>query len=203
MDKYLLCLYKQYYEAKGLNSENLELDLSYGFIEWIANNKLLLKEYADYLTYIGFHYSSEDTIEVGKGRYDSIANRDTNVVSEFGPTLKRIQSQLIVHNGTPYVIAERDLLIPQQHIILTHNPYFNGEILKWASIHNLGEHNISVGMFGVVTDENAKEKIKVLEQLSKSMSDDFSFDFDTDKDKYFCSINSKRNIKTKIKVLTR
>ena len=35
---------------------------------------------------------------------------------------------------------------------LTHNPYFESEILGWYSIHNFGEKNISIGMFGKLDD---------------------------------------------------
>ena len=53
-------------------------------------------------------------------------------------------------------------------------------------------------MFGKLEDENVSRKIKLLERLSKQMSDDYSLDYDTNDGNYFCSLNSKRYIKRKV-----
>ena len=53
----------------------------------------------------------------------------------------------------------------------------------------------------VVYDEDFSKKVKLIEEISKQMTEDHVIDYDTDKDKYFCSLNSKR--KVKVKTLTR
>lgn len=201
MNQYLNCLYKQYCEAKGIVLKNASYELTYEFLEWIANNKLLLQEYADYLSYLGFYYDESNTAEIGKGRYDSLATEQMTVVSEYGFTQGKDSRNLFIQEGIPYVITKNNVAILTQQTILTHNPYSKEEIANWFMIHNLGFQNISIGMFGNITDENAKQKIKTIAELSKKMTDDYTFDFDTDKDAFFCSLNSKRHIKKK--VLTR
>ena len=53
-------------------------------------------------------------------------------------------------------------------------------------------------MFGKLSDEDTKVKVELLKQLSKKMTDDYSFDYDTNNGNYFCSLNSKRYIKRRI-----
>ena len=62
-------------------------------------------------------------------------------------------------------------------------------ICGWDKLHISGK-SISIGMFGLVSDYNAKEKIETLSLLTKTMNNDYTFNFDTDKDRYFCSLNS-------------
>lgn len=199
LEKYFRCLYKQYCEARSIDINKEQCELSSNFVEWIINNKLLLGEYVDYLFFLGFAYDERDVVEVGKGRYDSLATANMSVASEFGSTQEKNDSSLFIKNGVSYIINAKGIIVPPQHIILTHNPYFSEEVLNWFLIHNAGEQNISIGMFGNITDSNAKQKVKILDQVAKKMSDDYSFEFDLDKDKYFCSLNSKRHVKRHVK----
>ena len=104
---------------------------------------------------------------------------------------------MFVDGSIPLILKQSGITIPKEHTILTHNPYFESEILSWHSIHNMGDKNISIGMFGKLGDENTIRKVRLLEQLSKQMTNDYSFDYDTSNGSYFCSLNSKRYIKGK------
>jgi len=204
MDEYLKCLFKQFCEAKGLNISNYYGMYSTNFVDWIENNRSLLNEYIDYLHYLGFDYASDDVVEVGKGKYDSLSNHGICVVSDFAETIGILNSRLFIDNGTTFVLRnDSNIIIPSQHILLTHNPYFEDDVLDWYLIHNNGDKNISIGMFGYIDDEDATKKIKVLEQISKQMTDDYSLNYDTCDGKYLCSLNSKRYIKKYVKILNR
>lgn len=202
-ERYLLCLFKQYCDARGLDINNMNNMYSNEFVDWIVQNKSLLGNYMDYLYALGFDYPADDIVEIGKGEYDSISQHGINLISIFAGTLGRINSRLFVDRGIPLILKQNGIVIPREHIILTHNPYFESEILGWYSIHNFGEKNISIGMFGKLDDEDTSKKVKLLEQLSKQMTDDYSFDYDTDGGNYFCSLNSKMYIKRKILTKTR
>jgi hypothetical protein len=46
LNKYLLCLYYQYCKATGISVKLEDLkELNYEFLEWVARNKLISKEY--------------------------------------------------------------------------------------------------------------------------------------------------------------
>lgn len=201
--KYLWCLFKQFCDAKGLDVTNANKMYSDDFVDWVVQNKFLLGNYMDYLHALGFDYLADDIVEVGKGQYDSISQHGISLVSPFAETTGRINSRLFVDKGIPLILQQNEIVIPREHIILTHNPYFESEILRWYSIHNFGENNISIGMFGKLEDEDTSRKVRLLEQLSKQMTDDYSFDYDTSDGNYFCSLNSKRNIKRKVLIKTR
>lgn len=202
-ERYLLCLFKQYCYAKGLDINNTNYMYSNEFGDWIVQNKSLLNNYMGYLYTLGFDYLSDDIVEIGKGKYDSISKQGINLISIFAETLGKINSRLFVDRGIPLILNQNGIMIPEEHVILTHNPYFESEVLRWYSIHNFGEKNISIGMFGNLNDEDISRKVKLLEQLSKQMTDDYSFDYDTNDGNYFCSLNSKRNIQKRILTKTR
>ena len=197
-ERYLLCLFKQYCDARGLDINNMNNMYSNDFVDWIVQNRSLLNTYMDYLNVLGFDYPVDDVVEVGKGQYDSISRHGVNLISIFAGTVGQLNSRLFVDRGMPLVLRQSRIMTPREHIILTHNPYFESEILSWYLIHNMGDKNISVGMFGKLSDEDTKDKVELLKQLSKKMTDDYSFDYDTDNGNYFCSLNSKRYIKRRI-----
>lgn len=203
LNKYLLCLYKQYCSAKGIDCkiENYH-ELSFEFTKWIAQNKLLSKEYFDYLVHLGV-LSCKKVIEVDKGRYDSIAQEEIKVVSRHASSLGLENKELILIGGVPLIEESGKLIIPDTDILLTHNPYFSESLTNWWRIHNAGEYDISIGMYGSIYDEDFNEKIKLIEQLSSKMSDDHRVDYDTDQDRYFCTLNSTRNKKVKELILTK
>ena len=200
-NRYLLNLYKQYCDARGVVCNPFDgKNLSYDFLEWITINKLMAKEYSDYLLYLG-HLESKTVAEVGKGRYDSIASKEMAVISPYADTLELPKSELFVIDGVPLIEQGGKIVLPEQQILLTHNPYDEMRIINWSRVHNTGDYDISIGMFGSIYDEDFSKKVKLIEEISKRMTEDHVIDYDTDKDKYFCSLNSMR--KVKVKTLTR
>lgn len=200
-EMYLLCLFKQYCDARGLDINNMNNMYSNDFCDWIVQNKSLLSNYIDYLNVLGFGYPLDDVVEVGKGKYDSLSEYGVNVISTFAETVGKTNSRLFVDRGMLFILRQGGIEMPKEHIILTHNPYFESEVLSWYLIHNMGNKNISIGMFGKLDDADTIRKVELLEKLSKQMTEDYSFDYDTNSDSYFCSLNSKRYVKKR--VLTR
>lgn len=192
MKKYILCLYKQYCNATGWDLGN-----SYApeFVNWVCQNKILLDKYYSYLQEIGFAYSVDDVVEVGKGRYDSLAEYGIPVISEFAETLGQMNVPFLINEGLPFIVRKGKREIPQEHVLLTHNPYLETELNNWPTIHNNGVKNISIGIFGKIIDENVREKLRLLEQLAKRMTGDYDFSYDIIDGNYFGSLNSKRHTK--------
>ena len=195
--RYILNLYKQYCEARGLACNPMnETIKSYDFFEWIAYNQLLAKEYGDYLQCLGYG-DSRKIAEVGKGRYDSIAKDQMKVISPYADTLGLPNSELLILGNVPLIKQEKRIIVPEQPILLTHNPFGEMGIIDWSLVHNAGVYNISIGMFGNVHDEDRLKKVELLHEISKKMNEDHVISYDTDQDKYFYSLNSNRMIRKK------
>lgn len=178
--------------------KSLNVDLNNDdFISWIAENHLLCYKYKDYLFDIGV-LQDEDYLEIGKGLYDSISKSETNSSTIFGDTINAPKSSFILLDENPILISDRELIVPEQKIILTHNAHVCYDISRWYQIHNGGRYDISVGVYGSIYDEDIKQKIRQVELLACKMSDDYTIDYDTDKDNYYFSLNSKRKIKQRI-----
>lgn len=199
LDEYLLCLYKQYCEAKGIEPLPVKVYPTQ-FLDWISENNYLLEDYMEYLHCLGFDYAKENTIEVGKGIFDSLKDHEIRLVSPFAETIGENNSRLMVVRGTPLILAKNEISIPNELTILTHNPYRISSIDGWNNVHNRGLKNISIGMFGRLNDENRKEKIGLLEDLAKTMTDDYSFNYDTNNGNYFVTLNSNRKKLKKVRI---
>lgn len=200
---YLICMHKQYCEAKGLDFTKTINIHSNEFVDWIVKNRLLLNKYIDYLDAIGMNYSSDEILEIGKGRFDSLVKYGVSMVSMSADTIGKTNSSLFIDRGNPLILRDDRIIIPTEQVLLTHNPYFRSDMRDWYLIHNKGYKNISIGMFGNIDDENRKIKILLLEQLSKQMTEDYTFDYDTGGGMYFCSLNSKRRVRERILTRTR
>lgn len=196
MEAYLLCLLKQYNDSIGSSEINLTDLVSKDFIDWVENNNNLVDEYGTYLKELGFEYEKYNTMEVGKGIYDTIS--DLSMVSNFADTLGLTNSELLINDGNPLVLIDDTIIIPNSiSNIITHNPYFNESIKDWYQIHNRGIKNISIGVYGNIYDKDKDTKMVLMKDLSNKMIDDYRIDYDTVGDNYMCTLNSKRNVKEK------
>lgn len=190
-DFYLYELYKQYCSSEGIKPLGKEkAKTSLELIGWIAYSKLLLKEYADYLRYI--RYDLSDAVEIGKGRYDTLPLPELSKISEYASTFDQKNSTYGIVNGTLYCLNENGIYVPEQSKIITHNPYSERSVTNWSEVHNNGEKDIGIGMFGNVHDKDYKSKLRFLESIKDRTEDDVEIEYDTDNDKYFCLLHSKR-----------
>ena len=197
---YLVNLYHQYLKVKGIQVEEITDDdlLSIDFLAWVANNKKILKEYRDYLDYLGYLDGKKIT-EVGKGRYDTIPIKGKKIVS---PYAKMISPNL--RNFTPYIVdgefyatTTRGNVYPiNTDIILTHNPYINNcsldgnDIEFWADVHNRGQYEINIGVYGTIHDKDYREKLDLIDDIRYRMDNDYKYNYDESGDHYFCTIKS-------------
>ena len=54
-------------------------------------------------------------------------------------------------------------------IMVTHdNSILDNEmrIINWSRVHNLGDYDISIGMFGSIYDEDFSKKVKLIEEIT-------------------------------------
>lgn len=201
MNNYILNLYHQFCDARGITFDPKQLaEFTADFCNWIVENKNVMTKYQEYLFALG--YICDKTItEVGKGKFDSLKLVDSIIVSPYAETLGLDNSELFMLENQPLIKTKQGIVAPKTDTILTHNPYEEMIISNWPKIHNFNSYDISIGVYGSIYDSNFAQKIKMIEILSRQMENDHRVDYDTDKDNYFCTINSKR--KTKSRVLVR
>lgn len=195
LNRYILNLYKQYCDAIGIICEPSNMtNPSNDFIEWVAQNKMLSKKYKDYLLLLGY-IDSKSVYEIGKGKYDAISSDKSGIISPYGETFGQKNLSFFIIGNTPLIQSGSEIIVPDIDVILTHNPFEEMHAENWFKMHNAGLYDISIGMYGSIYEEDFDKKIKFLEKLSSKMTEDHRIDYDTDKDNYFCTLNSKRKIK--------
>lgn len=201
MDKYILNLYQQYCDAREIVFDPKQIEkFTDDFCDWVVENKKIMEKYQEYLFALDYLYGKTIS-EVGKGKYDSLKSNELIIVSPYAETLGIANSELFILGNCPLIITKQGITVPKTDILLTHNPFTEMMIYNWPKIHNSQSYDISIGVYGSIYDGDFAQKIKMIEILSKQMESDHKVDYDTDKDNYFCTINSKR--KTKSRVLVR
>jgi len=202
LDKYLLNLYKQFCDARGIICNPFEFNrYTDEFVDWVAHNKRITEKYREYLLSLGY-IDGKTVSEVGKGMYDSLQLIGSVIVSPYAETIGFDNSELFIIGNYPLIQQKGSIVRPNTEILLTNNPYEEMQIINWFKVHNSKIYDVSIGMYGNIHDSNFAERVRLLEEISKRMDDDHAIDYDTDQDNYFCSINSKRMIKERKKVLT-
>lgn len=170
------------------------------FIDWIVHNQERLAIYKDYLTYLGIDFNS-NIVELNKGKFDSISSDSNMIISPFGETLDREQSNLLFYDKTPIIISNSKIsTIPDIDLFITHNPYSIDYLAGMDKLHNIG-YNISFGVFGDTSDLDIKEKLKYIKYLKNKISQDYDIEYDTVNNTYMCIIKSKRKVKVLRKTL--
>jgi len=188
------------------------------FSEWVKSRKMIGKEYGLFIEYMDVNPTviSEESVEIGKGKHDSIAlDTGIHMITPYSEGIKRTDAGIItadfgVHDGTPAIIrhnkgGNQPEAVDTQYVrrFLTHNPYEQSCIKNWEQLHNVGE-NITVGVFGSISDKDIEQKIRQIEALRDRMKDDYyKEDYVTSGDSYYYAVSSARKVKVLVKTLTR
>lgn len=217
MSEYINNLIKQFISATGtknvdVNSEEFVKEIS----DWIKRNKAIGENYTSFLKSINVYPNiiGKDTIEIGKGVYDSIAiDTKMKMITPYSKNIEKKKGEIVtakfgVFSGNP-VFFNNDELDNKSDIIdssiksrfITHNPYERNCIKNWEQLHNVGE-NITVGVFGKVYDRDKNLKIRKIDSIRYGFSDyDFKEVYDSDGDNYFYAISSHRRVKKLTRIL--
>ena len=195
-EKYILKLIVQYTKATyNQNHDNSE------FIEWLSEYIKVTKEYSEYIDYLGIDLNSASLAEVEKGYFDSIVSENTSIISTYGDTLNKENSQLVINDNDIAILKRGILMYPDEiELFITHNPYSSDLINNWDKIHNNLGKNICIGIYGKIYDKNIKDKIELIKQFKTKLNNEIKINYDTKFDNIFCTIISDRNKLVKRKV---
>ena len=201
--EYIKALFKQFCDAKGITVPSPNLKKA--FTDWVVENYKVFLKYQEYLWFLDENLQYRDIMEINKGEYDTLAKTWENVmpISIYVNPKRQLHLQSEENSDIRALILTEynDLRIPDTDIFLTHNPYDLADIQNWNKLHNQGEYNILIGMFGRKEDEDVNSKLNILSTLKDTMTDDCSLDYATDNGNYFAVLKSNRKVKKLVKVL--
>ena len=199
MNEYLLNLYKQFSDVRGINYNIFNLKkYESEFIEWVVQNNQLTATFRKFLLSLGY-FEGKSISEIGKGLYDSLLLSNAQIISPYANTMNLPNYRFYLVGNIPFIQDNGIIYSPNTNIIHTHNPYKETEVSNWFRIHNSGLYDISIGMYGDIHDRNFSSRLELIEKIAERMIDDYDFNYDTNRDNYFCLLNSKRKVKSKIK----
>lgn len=201
MSEYLLYLFQQFNNTKGYTNPDYNSKIYIEeFCEWIINQKSISGFYVDLLSQFNLDINNPDVAEIGKGKYDSIALPNTQIVSEFGETLGQKNKRLIIYQGEPIITGSK---LYQGQVVdkfITQNPYNIRKVQGWEQLH-YGYGDICIGMYGSITDKNFEYKMNILKYFDSLLSDDSILEYETIDDKYLAFIKSDKKVLRKTKTL--
>lgn len=196
--KYILLLYKQYCESVGKQYDKFNIITDTEFIIYLSLLTKRTIDYGNYLNYLGLCLTNDTTIELNKGKYDSLGKELVTIVSPFAETLDCQNSDLVVCDNNPIVIMGTSVFTADNcDLFITHNPIVRHSISDIALLHNIGA-NVCIGIHGKISDKDRDIKLKMLEDCATEMYDDIGFYYDTEGDNYYSCIKSERKIKKHI-----
>ena len=218
MNKYLKLLMKQFNQATGVKTPDIHSNTYISdFIEWIESRQKSSKEYIRLLEDMNQEkIKSPTTIEVGKGKYDSIVLPfDTKIITPYSEDLENIKetrvitSDFMVVGGMPvsYRTTPDGKLKETHHIpekerltFMTQNPYTPNNIKNWDQLYTSGRCDIVIGIYGDVHDKDIDIKVKELKKIKEKLEESYIQESIVEADTYCYAIASA---KTKVKTFTK
>ena len=216
MEKYLSLLIDQFKQATGTKSVDVNSQSFISeFSEWIKSRQDISRNYLALLEYMDLSkFADYDTAEIGKGRYDTIVKPfNTTIITPHIAGLETlgnervINSEFVVMGDTPVLFGSnkngKPIDTSSALTFMTQNPYTPVEIRNWEDLHNSGNYDIIVGVYGSINDKDVETKIRQLESLKSRLTDSFKEEETVINGTYCYAIASERMVKKLAKTRTR
>lgn len=202
MDEYLLNLFKQFNEAKGIKYTNFSdsVYIKY-FAEWIKEQELVKERYRDFIEYIGVVIDTSYTVELRKGKYDSIALPNTTIISPYASGLGKENMDIVMFQGEPLIIGSNKIIECQvAETYITQNPYSRRQ-LEGLDYFGGMMAGICLGAYGNLSDKDKEKRIKQIKEYGEIYLPWLQEEYETLDDKYFYLLRSdykkKKLVKTR------
>lgn len=192
---YLLNLYKQFNEAFGINPIDFTDDYYMeAFNYWLRELRISSRKYQQFILELGVDIDNEKTIELRKGKYDSISLPNTRIISPYGDTLGRENSDIIMFQGEPLIVGSKKIKREQvAETYITQNPYCLCQLDDIDYFYEIGA-NICIGVYGNNRDIDKNKKIRQLEEYKKIFLPNASEEYETFDDTYFYILRNKGKV---------
>ena len=215
MEQYIKSLINRFASANGIKNPDINSKQFIDeFSQWLKSRKAIGREYTYFIDYMGFNFANPDCAEIGKSQYDSIVVPfETTIITPASKPFKGVDEKRII-TGNMRVYEDVPLLvrhdtqgynsvdqIPNDIIrtFMTQNPFGQSSIAGWGDLHNSGNNDIIVGIYGSTHDKDMNEKIKMMQALRDKLQRQFIEDMSVDGDSYFYVLGSDRFEKKLVK----
>lgn len=216
MEEYFRLLFEQFKKATGTDVIDLNSrSFSSEFVEWIGNRDKEGNNYLELLKYMKlYNFADEDTIEVGKGCFDSVVkNYATTIVTPYTSGLipsrnKRIiEANFKVYDSIPVLVNYDEdgfrkvrTLGPNVFLtFMTQNPYYSALLNNWETLHNSGNDAIIVGVYGGNDDKNREGTLKFLRNFRDKLEGHYKEEYAVINGSYYYAVATDRLSKVKVK----
>lgn len=196
--RYLKKLLENYYAATGIEVFDKK------FIEWIMNNQENIKLYKSLLTDMSIEYDNPSIAEVGKGTLDSITIdniSNSTIITPYLGTFTPIYNCDKTYEKYNHQITNKHI-IPTDFVSIlsmnnisrffTQNPTLE-EIALFTKLHQQNS-NITIGIYGNMTDYDLESKSILMDKIRKSLLSDYEEKAVSTNNTYLHVISSKRRV---------
>ena len=142
-------------------------------------------------------------VEIGKGFLDSVVVRrfSTSIASPYSNHITT-NVNFLIKDGVPYHSTKYGenkyscvKFSSKDKIFMTQNPYKKDELNDWHELHNSGNYDIIVGVYGNLDDKDKDSKIEqIINVKNKLVDDEYITDQLISDDAYCYTLASKRKI---------
>ena len=222
-EEYYMLLVRQYFESQGMNPILSSINIKSKRFQkelfmWLKERSKIGEKYVDFLFYLGKDITNLETAEIEKGKYDSIVRPyETTVITPYYYPDEKNNKEILRYAFFPDFNTPGLLKLDNQQNLqeikespsyiqqyITENPYRRTDLFGIEDLHNGGNFDILVGVFGDIQDRDKEKKIKLLKELrDKIIDDEIKVEFDCDRNQYFAAVVSNRKLKKYVKTKIR
>lgn len=200
-------LIDQFKSAKGLKHVDIySKKFISEFAFWLKEMQKKGEEYINYLDILEFNFKDSSCAEFGKGEHDTLVKPfKTKIISPNAGEITGVSKDRLIignvkiYNGNACLLnKEKEVkVLPKAitHTYMTQNPYYFGNISGFENIHNCGNNNIIIGVYGNIHDKDRETKENQIKTIKNNLNKPYIEFYETDKDSYYHVIGSKRKIR--------
>lgn len=200
--EYLNLLMQSYMNATGLHDTEVNSSLFLKqFKNWLIKRQNDMNVYISLLKKMNLDFNQASCVEIGKGFLDSIVAKrfKTSISSPYSNHITTNVSFLVI-DGVPYYSfcygENETAYLPfakTRKIFMTQNPYTKDELNDWYELHNSGNYDIIVGVYGNLLDKDKDEKIEQIINVKNKLTDnEYIEDEIITEDTYTYAVATKR-----------
>lgn len=156
-----------YIIKNSINNTNKLFNADKDFKKWIIINYGLNKAYIKHLQKIGIDISSDDVIELYKGKLDTISP-EKEIISPYAETLKKQNSVIYKINNEIYKIINGSFeKIESGKTFIIQNPYSVVDLLYLLGTIGNTDNKIVISFYGSLNDINRKKHFSTVSEILK------------------------------------
>ena len=196
---YTLLLIEQFTKARGYRKiDNKSGLFGEEYYNWLKEQRLLGKEYLLLMReYLNMNLNNEKTIELNKGKYDSIIS-DGTLISPFAYTMDKSNSTLLVEDFPIITSGDELYSVEDFDMFTTHNAYNEGFADTIPELCNMG-YNVCYGVFGKNSDKDKEDALALLKKFYDECDVKANIAYEIIGDSYIGALYSKTKVKKLVK----